>query len=401
MKIKFSKNNNIKILCLLLVVSFVKLPNIYATSLEEYEAELEEIMKEQEEATESLEGIEKEISQMIYDMIELDGDITIYTLKLEELNEETDAINEKLEEYEASLQSAALSYSAAQELYLTRLRVIYEKGIPTYIDMFFTSSSISDFFSKINVLNSILEYDMNLADNMQTQKEYIDNLKADIEIQKVQLEQLTYDAEKSAEALELAKDAKEAKVTSLNSSKELLEAYSDELAEQEELAQAKVQEEIERLQSVGSFTGNWYFPVPGFNTITAVFGANYDPWNTGVTSYHSGTDIAGSGIAGTDIGSMSSGTVIVAATGWNYGYGNYVIVDHGTSNIDGSTYKSLYAHMQTIEVEVGQVVAMGQTLGTVVTTGNSTGYHLHLELYKDNVRMSALEVFPDMNFVYW
>lgn len=392
---------NKKIFYIVILLCLICISNINAKSLEEYEEELDKIMKEQESATNKLDGIDKEISQTVYDMMKLDGDITIYTMKLDELNTKTETINNELDKHELDLQSASLSYSAAQELYLTRLRVIYEKGIPTYFDMFFTSASISDFFSKINVLNSILEYDRNLADNMQTQKEYIDNIKEDIEIQKVQLEQLTYDASKSAEALELARNAKKNKVNKLNSSKELLEAYSDELAAQEQEAQKKIQAEIERLQSTGSFSGLWYYPVPSFNVITTKFGVNYDPWNTGVSSYHSGVDISGSGIGGTPIGSMSSGTVVIARSGWNGGYGNYVIVDHGTSNIDGFTYKSLYGHMSSISVREGQVVAKGQTLGTVGTTGNSTGNHLHLELYKNNVRMNALDVFSGMRFVYW
>ncbi|MGL4650303.1 MAG: M23 family metallopeptidase, partial [Caldilineaceae bacterium] len=66
---------------------------------------------------------------------------------------------------------------------------------------------------------------------------------------------------------------------------------------------------------------------------------------------------------------------VVVRAGWNnQGYGNFVIVDH---RID---YLTLYAHLESIFVSEGEVVAQGQVLGTVGTTGNSTGPHLHFEL---------------------
>jgi murein DD-endopeptidase MepM/ murein hydrolase activator NlpD len=66
---------------------------------------------------------------------------------------------------------------------------------------------------------------------------------------------------------------------------------------------------------------------------------------------------------------------VVVRAGWNgQGYGNFVVIDH---NID---FMTLYAHLDTILVAEGDVVAQGQVLGTVGTSGNSTGPHLHFEL---------------------
>ena len=395
-------NNKLKILSIICLtfISITCIDSVLGKTLAEYEKELEQIKKEQQAATNKLQGVEKQISQTIYDMLELDGEIGLYSIKLSELTEKTKEVNTKLEDYEKSLQNAALSYTAAQELYITRLRIIYENGMPTYLDILFQSEGIADFFSKMNVLNSILDYDRTLADNMQSQKEYIDTVTKDIEIQKTQLNQLTYDAKKSSEALELAKEAKENKVKQLNDSKELIGAYSKELAKQEQVAQDKIQEEIEKLQSTGAFSGQWFYPTPGFTIITARYGENYDPWNTGVTSSHGGADIAGYKIGGTPIHAMSDGKVVLSQGGWNYGYGEYVIIDHGTSNVDGNKYKSLYAHMRTRAVSVGTTVKKGDVIGYVGTSGNSTGDHLHLELYRNNKRMNALEMFPNIRFTY-
>ena len=66
---------------------------------------------------------------------------------------------------------------------------------------------------------------------------------------------------------------------------------------------------------------------------------------------------------------------VVLRAGWNdQGYGRFVIVDH---DLD---YLTLYAHLDKILVAEGDVVAQGQVLGTVGSTGNSTGPHLHFEI---------------------
>lgn len=77
---------------------------------------------------------------------------------------------------------------------------------------------------------------------------------------------------------------------------------------------------------------------------------------------------------GAPVKASDSGHVIVAQPGWNNGYGNMVVVDHGNG------FVSLYAHLNSIYVRKGENVARGQQVGTVGNTGNSTGPHLHLEI---------------------
>ena len=85
---------------------------------------------------------------------------------------------------------------------------------------------------------------------------------------------------------------------------------------------------------------------------------------------HSGVDIAAPN--GTSITAAKGGTVIMA--GFNGGYGNCVIVDHGGG------ISTLYAHMSRITTGDGAVVKQGQQIGSVGSTGNSTGAHLHFEV---------------------
>jgi len=77
---------------------------------------------------------------------------------------------------------------------------------------------------------------------------------------------------------------------------------------------------------------------------------------------------------GAPVKAADSGHVVLATTGWNNGYGNHVIIDHGNG------FVSLYAHLNSFYVRVGENVTRGQQIGTVGNTGNSTGPHLHLEI---------------------
>ena len=76
---------------------------------------------------------------------------------------------------------------------------------------------------------------------------------------------------------------------------------------------------------------------------------------------------------GAQILAAASGTVVTA--GWVSGYGNYTVIDHGGGLM------TAYGHQSSFAVSVGDVVTQGQVIGYVGSTGNSTGPHLHFEVY--------------------
>lgn len=382
-----------------LVVLLVMTKSVYADALSDYQKQLEAIKSQQQDTAKQLSGLDKEIAQDLYEMMDLDSKMVTFSIKLADLKAKVDDVNAKLKEQEQALQNSAQLYNSAEEIYITRLRIIYENGVPSLLDVLLSSNSISNFFSKMNALTSILQYDKSLVSNMKNQKEYIDYIKNNIEFQKTQLEQLQYDTEKSAKSLDDAKAAKENKMIQMQSSKATLKAKVAALAKQEQEAARKIQEEIERMQDTGgTFSGQFAWPTPGFNIITTRYNTSYDPWNSGTSTIHTGTDVAGSGIFGTKIIAMESGTVTLAS--YYGGYGNCVIIDHGTSAVDGQKYKSLYGHAERLNVVKGQKVVKGQIIAYVGSTGNSTGAHLHLELYKNNKRLDPLSYFSGMKFIY-
>ncbi|MNS37752.1 Murein DD-endopeptidase MepM [compost metagenome] len=94
---------------------------------------------------------------------------------------------------------------------------------------------------------------------------------------------------------------------------------------------------------------------------------------TGQNKMHTGLDIAAS--SGTPVKAPASGTVSFA--GWNGGYGNYVVIDHGNG------LQTAYAHMSAINVKRGQRVTAGTQVGRVGSTGMSTGPHMHFEVKRN------------------
>ena len=100
---------------------------------------------------------------------------------------------------------------------------------------------------------------------------------------------------------------------------------------------------------------------------------------------HTGMDYAAT--IGTPV--YSTGDGIVVATGWDTGYGNRVMIDHGFG------YLSIYAHLSKMTVRKGDTVARGKLIGLVGNTGVSTGPHLHYEIRKDNVPVNPIRYYMD------
>lgn len=91
----------------------------------------------------------------------------------------------------------------------------------------------------------------------------------------------------------------------------------------------------------------------------------------GVMGFHAGIDIAGN--FGDDVYAIAEG--VVSACGVDEGYGNYIKIMHPTRGI-----MTLYGHLQSIGIQEGEPVVRGSVIGTVGSTGKSSGPHLHLEV---------------------
>jgi hypothetical protein len=116
------------------------------------------------------------------------------------------------------------------------------------------------------------------------------------------------------------------------------------------------------------FAGAWVWPVTG--RISGVYGSSRT-YNGEERNWHKGLDIARP--TGTPVVAPAGGRVALASD--TFMNGNLIVLDHGQQLF------SVYAHLHSMDVKTGAEVAQGARIGTVGTTGRSTGPHLHWGLF--------------------
>jgi len=122
--------------------------------------------------------------------------------------------------------------------------------------------------------------------------------------------------------------------------------------------------------------GSFVYPTPKH----ALSGYDYS-----VKSNHLGIDLMGN--EGDNVYAADGGVIVYAGQN-SYGYGNMIMVDHGTG------FQTLYAHLSQLFVACGQSVSQGQTIGAVGNTGHSSGPHLHFEVRTASTVVSPWDVLP-------
>ena len=153
---------------------------------------------------------------------------------------------------------------------------------------------------------------------------------------------------------------------------EVMEQMNQELdnlkgeAAMQEVSMRKLAGYFEHRNSVLSATPD-IWPVRGF--VTSDFGYRNSPIY-GTRQFHEGLDIANR--VGTRIVAPANGTV--AETGYQAGYGRYILIQHGYG------MATLYGHLSRVDVKNGQRVQKGDCIGAVGNSGSSTGSHLHYEV---------------------
>lgn len=363
----------IKIIIICLLVFSLSFSNCFANTLDKLNNETQNIKNKLEKNNSTMQGIDKEVNNLKLEILNLDSQINSQNAELENINKKVEEVEKQLNENKAKINKVTSTQNGSEELLQARLRAIYENGITNEWEMMFNSNGFMDYLAKKRIITTITEYDRNLADSMKVEKEYHNNLKKEVEAQKSQLDQLLYDREKTAKTLEMAKQNKENKSNKLSSDKKYLEVANSQLKKEQDAINKKIEEEIIRLQSIsGNIVSEkgFLWPFPASGKITCHFGG-YDG--------HTGMDISAR-VADRTLVAAKSGKVIKTVTGrgntypWSYDYGNYVVIDHGNGQ------STRYAHLDSVNVSVGQFVRQGQKIGMAGNTGYSTGPHLHFEV---------------------
>ncbi|MBQ2861952.1 MAG: peptidoglycan DD-metalloendopeptidase family protein [Oscillospiraceae bacterium] len=275
------------------------------------------------------------------------------------------------------------------QLFRDRVKAIYMTGgysdTANSLMMLLGSKSVSEFLTRTEFLNRIAEHDKQMVEELREELAVLNEEKAVLEEERAALE-----AEKTAleeEQASLEKELKEAK----NSIHDLAQMQAEYEENYEELSAMAKQIQAELLDIYKNLNtsnteyvgGEMMWPVPGYSKISSYYG-----WRFNNTDFHTGVDITGSGVHGAKVVAANTGTVVhtnyCPYNGYSYGYGTYLIVDHG----GGIT--TLYAHLSDISVKKGDIVVMGQQIGKVGNTGWSTGAHLHFEVRKNGSAVNPI-----------
>ncbi len=257
--------------------------------------------------------------------------------------------------------------------------------------------SVNDLYELLTfneVMQDISVKDTEILDNMKAAKEalvadrtqlveertQLQNKKAELDAQNKQMQ---------SKQNELNNSVKEARLSAAEAQQAQKNAQA--AIESDEMNYEAVKKEIQKLIAAAaaskpqlSFSG-FICPLKSYTRISSEYGWRKNPVS-GVNKLHAGTDFAAP--AGTPIYAAASGYVQVA--GWSSGgYGNYVIIYHGKMS-DGNQYSTLYGHMRSVATSAGKYVKQGEIIGYVGSTGNSTGNHLHLEVWKGGSKANAV-----------
>ena len=265
-------------------------------------------------------------------------------------------------------------------------------------------SAVNDLYELLTfneVMQDISVKDTEIMDNMKTAKAGLEADKTALESDRAELVSQKADLQSQKKELDSQNSQMQSKQSELNSSisaaqmsaadAKKAQAAAQAAIESDELNYEAVKSQIQKLiaqaassQPQLSFTG-FACPLKSYSRISSEYGWRKNPVS-GVNKLHAGIDLAAGG--GTPIYAAASGYVQVA--GWSSGgYGNYVIIYHGKMS-DGNQYSTLYGHMRSVATSAGKYVQQGEIIGYVGSTGNSTGNHLHLEVWKGGSKANAV-----------
>lgn len=395
---------------LALTMALLSPGSVMARTTQEVEAEQAQLEQEHQELQAKLESLREDENQKQEYQETLQKQIDVLVNQINTARSDIEALNASIQELDMKLEASAEEASDTIEKFKERVEAIYRAGSVSTLEILFQSDSFSDFSLRTEMLGNMSRRDKELLDKIQAyiddtkeereerekQKAMVAELKKGLETKQKEVDALYAENAQAIAELQEAQGATQGAIAENESRAEDLTAELQALIEEQ-----KRKEEEERKRREEEAAANrpntslgaggqgdvTYAPggtggVEGFRPCWPMPGVTYISDEYGGDRGHRGMDIAGPAM--TEIVAAESGTVIRAWTqdSWGMGWGYHVYIYHN------STYSTLYAHMNQLAVSTGEYVTQGQVIGYEGSTGDSTGPHLHFEVWENGDRVN-------------
>jgi murein DD-endopeptidase MepM/ murein hydrolase activator NlpD len=341
------------------------------------EARAAELREETKAIDETIRDLDSQISS-------LDPQIAEAAARTKRLLSEVRDLEAKIADKEAEIAETEAEYELEQSLLNDRMTASYKQGTLFYLDLLLDAKTINDLITRTTLVQRVITSNNDLAVQLIHTGEQLETARGELaraletasvkRAEAAAVEKNLRSLRSQRQAVLNGQQAAQSQKTALMQASEADAERWKAQAEEEEAAARRMEAELRAAASRGSgqyHGGIMAWPVPG-GTLSSPYGWRMHPiFQT--RRFHHGIDISRGG--GTIV-AAGDGSVIRAEYGWNGGYGNIIVIDHG----DGLT--TLYAHILDggIKVSKGQHVTKGQAIALVGSTGYSTGPHLHFEV---------------------
>ena len=346
--------------------------------------------EEKKDTLDKIKNIKSELADVKNKIKELENqksDLNNYIAKLDQeanglaeqirkLSDEIEVKKGEIARTQAELEEAQRISEKQYEDMKLRIQYMYEHGTPSYLELFLTAESMSDFLNRSTYAAEVSRYDRSMLDQYIEQKEKIAAAKAVLEAEEEELNLMAEAAKEQKETVDALIQTKTAQIQSyqneINNQSGEAQAYQEDLEEQERLLkELEAQIAAAALANARAEDGDggasgFLWPCPSSRRITSDFGMREIP-TPGATANHNGIDIG----APTGSAILASASGRVTTSKYSYSAGNYIVISHGNG------VSTVYMHCSALYVSEGEMVSQGQTIGAVGSTGFSTGPHLH------------------------
>jgi len=350
---------------------------------------LDEEQKKLDEYKQQLDQVKKTIvsvdssSQQIKSLIgNLADEITVVNLSISETENNIASLKSEIAVKEANIKSKEVEISQEEAEIEDVVNLSYRLSSTSPMEILFEESNPNSIALKISYISYISSYTKNLMDKAISDKNNLQNEKVNLQKNQASLEAFLREKEDEQQVLLEEVNMKNTLLKSLQEKKTYLLYQKSEIEKEIAAENKKIAQLIEEAKKGNSIlkTGLIW---PAKGPITDVFGWRINPiW--GGREFHEGIDIAVA--TGTPVHAAADG--VVTYSGWMTGYGNMVMIYHG------SDVTTLYAHLKSFVAKKGDTVKQEQTIAYSDNTGWSTGPHLHFGVYVGDQAVDPLKYLP-------